>query len=235
MASFETWDFKNITHILIDYHPGQKAGHSLCLYLFFLNYQGCLRWSRNLWLFWLQIWGCYCMLVFLHSLLFIAQCSYFLSLSLRKKKNLWQKQHFSLSSLAICTQPPQPSQCLHHTANYPALEKRCECTLERQNHRSFAGCVQRARGWDKWCTKHSVRWKTGCHPPSKGWVGRSGPTPRVAAPLGGSNWQEKVQCPWVGDKKRSIEKTQTAEKHYAEKWCLMVLDGDSNKGAKSEN
>lgn len=55
-----------------------------------------------------------------------------------KKKNLWQKQHFSLSSLVICAQSlPQPSQCLRHTAKYPALEKRREYTLKRQNRRSF--------------------------------------------------------------------------------------------------
>lgn len=49
-----------------------------------------------------------------------------------------QKQHFSLPSLVICAQSlPQPSQCLCRTAKYPALEKRHECTLERQNRRSF--------------------------------------------------------------------------------------------------
>lgn len=58
-----------------------------------------------------------------------------------------QKQHFSLPSLAICAQSlPQPSQCLCRTAKYPALEKRHECTLERQNRRSF--CRQRCSAPD---------------------------------------------------------------------------------------
>lgn len=88
------------------------------------------------------------MFVFLCSLVFIAPRSRFLFFfSFFSSKPRGKKQHFSLPSLAICAQSlPQPSQRLCRTAKYPALEKRHECTLERQNRRSF--CKQRASAPD---------------------------------------------------------------------------------------